>query len=324
LTPLLSICIPTYKRTDLLAEMLGVLLPEAERLSVEVCVSDNCTPGGEKRAMLDDFASRYLCLKVCYQSENTGLESNMRTAIGMAAGQFIYPLGDDDYLPEGSLRAILGFLEKTDIHLFILDGWNAGSNLNPISKHLPASLCGKVFSTPTEAFSELWDRMPFGSFICARGAFDLESWTKYEGTSHAYSGIVWDFLDKQSRQSGRCLVLCSPLPVVYLRDAGKSWKSDSARIFFVEIPAWFLALPPAYKTVASTAMSKYLGKRCRLHNLLDLRGSGLISDAQLPDLNQSLTSWGRVKLGCVARLPIWLAKTFNWPFILFRSLRQVH
>jgi len=117
MTPTLSICIPTFNRLHYLKETLETLLPQAELNSVEICISDNHSNDGTAE-FLREFAEVYPCLKYRINSKNIGLDKNMLAVISMGNGQYIYPIGDDDILPEGSLEEILLEIEKGAMYLY--------------------------------------------------------------------------------------------------------------------------------------------------------------------------------------------------------------
>ena len=110
--PLLSICIPTYHRPELLARALrsvGPLPPE-----VELLVSDNSTA--------NDFCGRmtYHVLReqpnACwhyYRNPPGGnATTNWQACVARAGGRYILMLHDDDYLLPGGLAAILRVLHQ--------------------------------------------------------------------------------------------------------------------------------------------------------------------------------------------------------------------
>lgn len=308
--PLLSICIPTYRREDFLFCALAELLPEAERLGVEVCVSDNCSPGAEKKKILGELSSKFGCLRVQFQSSNIGLDRNMLAAIQMASGEYVFPLGDDDYLPAAALGGIIDRLSGSSADLLVLDGWHTDAHLGKIRRHLPLPLRGRYYTSPVEAFADLWHLMPFGSFVCVRGAFEEQSWVRYLGTSHAYTGAVWDFVARKF-QSGGCRIECDSLPTVCLRGAEKSWKSDFARIHFVEIPDWFNALPPAYRGVSQAVLGRYLRVQTRLRNLVQLRVLGQLAPDTVHDLSTHLTNVQRARVWLAAYCPVPVINVLN-------------
>ncbi|MDD2582491.1 MAG: glycosyltransferase, partial [Desulfuromonadaceae bacterium] len=103
---LLSITIPTYKRCKLLTHLLENIAPEAERLGVEVCVVDNCSADGTSE-QLAVLSAQYSSIRYEVNAKTVSIDENMRLAMQMANGIYVFPLGDDDGLPSGSLISII-------------------------------------------------------------------------------------------------------------------------------------------------------------------------------------------------------------------------
>jgi glycosyltransferase involved in cell wall biosynthesis len=114
MTPLLSICIPTYNRANLLRKTLAHLR-ELCGDDIEIVVSDNCSPDDTQDAVRS-FASDFAHFRVIRQTENRGGIANFNAALSVASGKYIYPLSDDDqiYFP-GLVAAVTVMEEGTGI-----------------------------------------------------------------------------------------------------------------------------------------------------------------------------------------------------------------
>lgn len=275
--PALSICIPTFNRLHYLKESLDILLPQAQRLDVEVCVSDNHSTDGTV-GYLTEMAEKFSCLHYCVQKENVGLEKNMILAISMGESDYILPIGDDEVLPDGAVEILLNEIDES-FDVIILDGWHTDANLLPQRRHLPDTVRGVTFIAPAEAFINLWDKMPPGSFFASRECFSPGYSDRYIGTSHAYTGAVWDALADKYIKTGACKVKCMSIPTVLLRGGEKSWRNDAVKIRLYEIPLWFQLVmkKDVYKSVVPPILNKFIQSRANLMRLLDYRASGQLN-----------------------------------------------
>lgn len=109
--PLVSICIPTYKRPNELKAALESIDTKYVQ-DIEVCISENCSPlQKETRDVVAKYASdtKY---KVRYreQPENVGYDKNIRTSVDFAQGVFVVFLSDDDVFIPGALDPYIDFL----------------------------------------------------------------------------------------------------------------------------------------------------------------------------------------------------------------------
>ena len=301
----LSICIPTYNRVNYLKESLETLLPQAVRLGVEVCVSDNCSTDGTS-SFLAEISHEFRCFKYEVQEENIGLDRNMFAAISMGRAQYIYPLGDDDLIPEGSLSVILDAIEShSDIDMILLNGLHTDPFLYPRSVHLPTDLQGVLFLSSLAAFSSLWDKMPFGSFIAKGEHFSASNFQPFIGTSHAYAGAVWNALADDDMF--KCKVFCMSVPTVMLRGAEKTWRQDAARIMLYEIPLWFHLLAESYQEIAERLLGDYLIHHLSPEVLLTYRAEGKLDHELADKLLKVLPVSEHSKIRRVAKVPITLA-----------------
>lgn len=109
MTPRLSICIPTYNRLPYLRELMAGLLPQIEAAhgAVELCVSDNASTDGTA-AYLKTLS--HPSLRFWRNEKNVGGDRNFLVCIREAHGDYVWLVGDDDMLPEGSVARALRLL----------------------------------------------------------------------------------------------------------------------------------------------------------------------------------------------------------------------
>jgi glycosyltransferase involved in cell wall biosynthesis len=319
----LSICIPTFNRLHYLRVMLNILLPEAEVNGVEVCVSDNHSNDGTAE-FLAEISHSYTCLRYVINSENIGLDKNMLSAISMGMGRYIYPLGDDDLLSEGSLHDILVEIKK-DCDVLILNGWHTNPTLVKKRLHLPPCILGRSFIRADEAFILLWDKMPFGSFLASRECFIKDYSLRYIGTSHAYTGAVWDALADIEKSKGSCNVKCMVSPTVLLRGGEKSWRKDAALIMLYEIPYWFSLImeKDAYKQIVPSIRSEYLRSQMKIRSLIHLRAIGQLNISDVRKLGRACSPAQVRKLKIVAMLPRLIAQFIAKTRVLLSAIAKI-
>jgi len=193
----LSIAIPTLNRLSYLSELLKQIVPLIEELPIEICISANKTDDGTHDFLRTHFIKKVENVNCILQEKLLDIDSNMMAAIELAKGQYVYPLGDDDFLEKEAIVKILKKIKENQNDMILLNGFHTDQFLNPNREHIPDLLKGKLYDCPIKAFSEIWHLMPFGSFVAKRGMFDTNLFYKYKGTSHAYTGMVWESLLKK-------------------------------------------------------------------------------------------------------------------------------
>jgi acetyltransferase-like isoleucine patch superfamily enzyme/glycosyltransferase involved in cell wall biosynthesis len=111
MTPLLSICVPTYNRAELLERFIDNVLPQSRGLNgaVELVFSDNAS---------DDRTPELLSalpadiVRINRNATNLGVMRNVFAAVANARGDYVWVLGDDDRLRSDAISEVLKLLES--------------------------------------------------------------------------------------------------------------------------------------------------------------------------------------------------------------------
>jgi len=106
-TPILSICIPTYNRAKFLYSCLASIFTQIDgNLNVEIIVSNNNSTDNTNE-VIQEF-TKNSNFRYYTQQENLGAIKNILKLVNeYAKGDFCWIIGDDDFLLQGSLKAIL-------------------------------------------------------------------------------------------------------------------------------------------------------------------------------------------------------------------------
>lgn len=102
-SPLVSVVVPTFKRPDLLAELLSVLIPQMRHLPVEVLVVDNCACASALETM---FGYRTRGLRYVHE-RRAGVVHARNRGIVEAQGDYVLFLDDDQVPAPGWLNAFV-------------------------------------------------------------------------------------------------------------------------------------------------------------------------------------------------------------------------
>ena len=106
---LLSICIPTYNRPEYLKNCLTSICAQKSK-DFEVCISDNAS-NIDIYKIIKPFKKK---IKIRYRrnKKNMGLAMNVYNVALMAKGEFIWFLGDDDLVTNGSIIYLLKLIKR--------------------------------------------------------------------------------------------------------------------------------------------------------------------------------------------------------------------
>jgi abequosyltransferase len=120
--PLLSIAIPTYNRAKYLDINLQQLLKEIDTIDhvkIEIIVSDNCSTDNTKY-IVQKVVNAGLPVKYYRNPQNLGWGINFFKCFDLSTGKYVLLLGDDDFLYDGVLSKILGYLLSGEFGIVFL------------------------------------------------------------------------------------------------------------------------------------------------------------------------------------------------------------
>lgn len=106
-TPLISFIVPTYNVSkQLLSECLESLLQQSYK-NFEICISDDHSSSEETITTLKEYESKYSNIHVVYRNENGMISEASNTAIGIAKGEFIALVDNDDVVEKDALYFVV-------------------------------------------------------------------------------------------------------------------------------------------------------------------------------------------------------------------------
>jgi glycosyltransferase involved in cell wall biosynthesis len=121
-SPLVSVCIPTYRRADRLRRAVLHVL-EGTYPNIEVIVSDNASPD-HTESVVNELAGRDPRVRYFRQETNQGPTRNFEFARSQARGKYFMWLADDDYMDPDYIRRSVLELEA-DASLVLVSGLGA-------------------------------------------------------------------------------------------------------------------------------------------------------------------------------------------------------
>ena len=140
--PKLSICIPTFNRSQFLIQLLNNLkgqITEDLLSYVEICISNNASEDNTKE-VVECFMKEHSNLSVVYsENEENIFEENFIKAVEISNAEFCWLIGDDDLPEEGAVARVLQEL-TTDLDILLFDVKHFDFNME---EHLGTVKCFK-------------------------------------------------------------------------------------------------------------------------------------------------------------------------------------
>lgn len=136
--PFLSICIPTYNRSNCLAACLESIVSQLPLgQPIEICISDNASTDNTQE-IAERYARLYPFIVYRRNYVNVGVDRNIYEVPRLANGKFVKLQGDDDYFRPGTLAPLLqALLQNQDCSLLHINtrsgdlGIHRGEGLSP-------------------------------------------------------------------------------------------------------------------------------------------------------------------------------------------------
>lgn len=121
--PILSICIPTYNRSEKLKKQLSIIIPQ---LNQDVCliIQDNNSLVPVAEIISDTLKSN---LTINRNSVNIGADANIARCFENCNTKWLWVVSDDDYLTNNAIETVLNFIKDNQQAVFI--NLNAKKNI---------------------------------------------------------------------------------------------------------------------------------------------------------------------------------------------------
>ncbi|MEV0157508.1 glycosyltransferase [Micromonospora sp. NPDC050686] len=119
MTPTLSVVVPVYAVEQFLPACLDSLLAEPTT-ELEIVAVDDRSPDGSP-ALLDAYAERDRRVRVLHLAENAGLSGARNAGLARARGRYVWFVDADDWVPAGSVGAVLARLAETGPDVLVVN-----------------------------------------------------------------------------------------------------------------------------------------------------------------------------------------------------------
>lgn len=267
---ILTIAIPSRNRDKYLIETVDSIIKQEKFNEIEIII---CNNSDIKTTIIKNKYINYDNIIYFENKELLNIDENMIKVANLVNTKYFLWLGDDDFLITGGLKKILEIITNHEYDFVLLNAMMVTEKLDKNIGNTIKINENKIYSHPKDFFLEHCFHMPFGTLIIKKNMYDIviENNQRFIGTSHAYSGLVFDYLAKQYLKYKKVNIIVVKEELIQLRQIEKSWKNNATKIMFQEIPEWFLSLDTYYKNEINTILSTYVNKQFKIRNLLSHR-----------------------------------------------------
>lgn len=157
----LAILIPTFNRSKQLAENLSKILEQTSAKTVAIYVSDNCSTD-DTESVMQEFQKTHPSVFYKRNSTNIGFDENLISLMKWAEGDYVWFLGDDDYVLDDAIERVLDIINREGVDALILNG-AARPGMRPKSR-----LVTRLYDDLNEIARDLWQHASWMSSIVIR------------------------------------------------------------------------------------------------------------------------------------------------------------
>lgn len=180
---LLSICIPTYNRSDKLEMCVRNLIPKISKFRFAIHISDNCSTDNTFETV-KLLQSEYEYIQYSKNTENLGPDRNIEKVLKLSKSDYRWLLGDDDFILNTDIDTLVSSLNDQNYNLVILNY----KNLNYRKE-------SKIYSNHNLLLEDLGAHSTFiSSLILSKNMIENKDFSKYYNTNFIQTGIVFSNL----------------------------------------------------------------------------------------------------------------------------------
>ena len=125
--PFFSVAIPQYNRTSFLLKALQSIITQTFR-DFEICISDDVSPDGRQQEVVDFLTAAKVSFRFEQTPANLRYDGNLRNAISMTSGRYVFLLGNDDGLIDSTVfERTAAKLEEQNFPAVLVSNWVEGA-----------------------------------------------------------------------------------------------------------------------------------------------------------------------------------------------------
>jgi glycosyltransferase involved in cell wall biosynthesis len=223
----LAICIPTYRRPEMLERCILSAIAAAGSRPISICIADDSVTDANV-AVLSRLQKVHPFIRWQRNPKNLGIDRNIQVALAMSESDHAWLIGEDDLFLAGSVARMHELIQHRD-EPFIFSNY-----LYVTEDHqriLGAALVDAPDGEqPAREFivESLWSTGFIGGCVLRCDAWETTDGASYDGTYFTHVGRIVDLL------AGHPVVHVSSRPAIANRSQGAdtfTWKKDSFGVF---------------------------------------------------------------------------------------------
>lgn len=183
---LLSICIPTYNRSEKLKKCLTEIIPKVKEYNICFFISDNASIDDTK-IVVEELQNIYPHIVYSRNSHNIGADRNIETVLKLSNTKYRWLMGDDDYIKSEDILNLIGDIYN-NYDLIVI---------NYLNKKV--SYEEKIYTDMNQLLYEKGAHITFISALIFSDNMVINgNFEKFYDTHFVQVGVVFDYLAKDN------------------------------------------------------------------------------------------------------------------------------
>lgn len=262
---LISFCIPTYNRAEILGECLADLLSKIRKFNFEIIVSDNYSNDGTKE-LVKKYQDQYGRIKYIQQECKLNVDVNFANALSYSTSKYTWLLGDSYRLADEFFLEIIELCALGKYPLILANSFDMIQYTN-----------SKTYSDLSTILKDLGWYLPFMSaYIYHEDILNNSNFQKYYNSNFLQMGIVFDYFENKEFE----IYWFSRNAITSTALKKQSWHNEFLHVFAKNWTEFILSLPRTIELAIKLQCIKDHGRRHKLfslRNLLNFRERGWLS-----------------------------------------------
>jgi glycosyltransferase involved in cell wall biosynthesis len=198
--PILTIAIPTYNGSKTINKLLNsVLIQTFNHDEIEILVSDNCS-NDNSVSLINSFRKKYphINLNLNINLMNLGYDKNIVKLIDSSNGEYIWFIGDDDFLVEDSISSVINKIKASNNTLtYIYTNFYLPKTAKIDSSSIYTNYKNDVYGTDKVLFLKTTkiDYNFISSNIFKKSLINYPNLNLYSSSDWIHVGILIDLFD---------------------------------------------------------------------------------------------------------------------------------
>ena len=288
----LSICMTTFNRSMIMTDCLKAILTAANKYSVKVYVSDNCSTD-DTVVQLKKLKNKFSNLEYFVQDENKGFDINLKTCIDMAESAFVWVMGDYSQIEGDALETIFSIIEKYGDEL----GAAYFNNYNRLH-----GLASQEYSNVNNLLKRVgWHITLLDTVVINKKILEDQCFKRYERTMFAYFGY---FIEALCLSDKKILWIDKSLTKSIHKDKESLWVNKTFTVWSKYWVDLVMSLPPQISVTTKQNLIRDHSHKSgifSIKSLLNMRDRGILSTKILQSvgLNYLYKSMGWRIIPCI-------------------------